>query len=491
MYTGYLVCVPVTSTNTEVTIKKIIEHWILKFGIPTCCHHDLGSGFTSKLFKAILKVFGIKDLPGTSFHSQTQGKVESQNRRLNMCFRASLSDKDFRNYDLYAKYIVFALNCLRSSRTGYSANFLVFSRELTMPRDLFINNDNRLETLKTEEDPLTIQQHAYNLYNQVRDITRRVRDNTKRRAMYMSMQYNKHIKGPFFEKGQYCLVLVNVPKHKYSEKWSGPYLITEKINDWNYIIALNGNEKVINISKMKPYKINKYSKLPESQKRNPASTVEAKNPVTNKSTLSTSTNTPRARDDSDSDDGLIIYFPTDPKTGTNGATNGTSDIGNNVTNAADHEITNNDGNRDVTNNVTNDNTGLAVPVALPSGNSGTPEPSVVETPRSPAIESEADDNEAFFDANSSPSRGRLEVSDETPTSSNKSPRNVLLPDIDRHGKKKGVRITTPAQDLSRSTNVSDLRSTSSTGSRSSIRSGLRDLPKKFYGIGTGKKARKK
>ena len=113
---------------------------------------------------------------------------------------------------------------------------------------------------------------------------------------------------------------------------------------------------------------------------------------------------------------------------------------------------------------------------------------MVNTPHSPAIsiDSEADDNEAFFDADNSPSKGMSGVLD-TPTSSNLARSNILLPDIDRHGRKKGVRITAPAQDLSRSGNVSDLRPTSSNGSRAKSKYVLRDLPKMFYGRKTKKK----
>ena len=61
MFTSYLVCVPVKSTSTEETIRNIIEHWFCRFGMCSNIHHDLGTNFTSKLFKAVLKVFQIKD----------------------------------------------------------------------------------------------------------------------------------------------------------------------------------------------------------------------------------------------------------------------------------------------------------------------------------------------------------------------------------------------------------------------------------------------
>ena len=60
-----------------------------------------------------------------------------------------------------------------------------------------------------------------------------------------------------------CFVLVIVPKHKYADRWAGPYRITEKLSDYLYVVDIKGVKKVVNISKMKAYKPNRYSQLDE------------------------------------------------------------------------------------------------------------------------------------------------------------------------------------------------------------------------------------
>ena len=262
MYSNYLVCVPVKSLNTDISIKVVLEHWLLKHGMPEVILHDLGKAFTSGIFQAVMKIFDIKDTRTTSYHSQCNGRAESQNRRINIAMRVSLSDEQWKDYDLWIKYIVFTLNSLASTRTGYSANFLVFGRELRMPRDLFLKDDDRLEKIRsdiTENDYKKLQ--VYSLYKQISEVTRKVRDNAQKRAMYMCKQYDKHVRGPYFNKGDLCFLLINAPKHKYADKWAGPYLITEKLSDWNYIVDVKGVKKVVSISKMKAYKPNKYSQL--------------------------------------------------------------------------------------------------------------------------------------------------------------------------------------------------------------------------------------
>ena len=459
MFTSYLVCIPVKSMTTEETIKQIIEHWILKFGIPLAIHHDLAKNFTSKFFQTVLRLFEIEDKPGTSFHSQTQGKVESQNRRLNICFRACLTEKEYKNYDLYVKYIVFALNCMRSSRTGYSANFLVFGRELTMARDLFVSNDSRMENLQSSDKTIPLQTHAYEFYKQVRDITRKALEHTKRAVQYQCNQYNKHLNEIEFKKGQYCFLLSNTPKHKYSQKWLGPFEIVEKISSHNYIVNCNGNNKIVNVSKMKLYKGNKYTQIPQSSEYETADDTV----VSNKDKIKSKTAKRKIHDSSSSSEDEIV--------------------------------------------VTFSDSGKATPIrrpnreSSPSSSRGTSTPTNPVTPSTSRME-RSRSTEGFQTPESTPRNpsrvqdlpdntpnSRAATIDQNPgaSSSATSARSISMPDIDRHAISRGLPTQRPARDITRATGVENLEQ------RSSSRYGLRpriNAPKKF-GFPTSSKKSKK
>ena len=262
-FTNYLVCVPVRSTDTETSIKVVLEHWILKFGVPESITHDLGAGFTSGLWKAVMKAFDIKDARTTPKFSQSNGKAEACNKKLNQCLRVTLTPDQWKNYDIYVKYLVFCLNSLRNSRTGMSPNFLVFGRELRMPRDLYIEDDDRLNTMLLNDEELNdkVKQQAYTLYKRVANLTRKARDATQKRVEYMTKQFDKKTQGPYFKSGDWCLLLVLWPKHKYAERWSGPYKVTDVLSQHLYVVEVNGEMKVVSISKMKHYNENKFSRL--------------------------------------------------------------------------------------------------------------------------------------------------------------------------------------------------------------------------------------
>ena len=48
-------------------------------------------------------------------------------------------------------------NCLKSSKIEYSANTLVFGRELTAPRDLFLDDIDRLESIRLSFQTMTLE----------------------------------------------------------------------------------------------------------------------------------------------------------------------------------------------------------------------------------------------------------------------------------------------------------------------------------------------
>ena len=140
-------------------------------------------------------------------------------------------------------------------------NFLVYGRELRMPRDLFVECTDRIDQMLIKDTDLDFQvkKSAYDLYKKVSRCTRIARDNSQRRAKYMMKQYDKRVRGPYFKVGDWCFLLDLWPKHKYADTWKGPYRVVKVLNEHNYVVDTDGKEKVVSISKMKPYRLNKHS----------------------------------------------------------------------------------------------------------------------------------------------------------------------------------------------------------------------------------------
>ena len=274
--TNYTVCVPVKSQGTDCTIKAIIEHWVCRFGVPRVVQTDNGAGFSSKLFEAIMESFNIKHTRSVPYHKQGNGAAEAAIKRINHALRATLTPEQYKDWDIWCKYVMLSLNSLKSHRTGYSANFLVFGRKLNMPRDWWIEENDLQKQCLTDMIPEDMEKmQAYHLYRRVRNLTREVQRNTRKRAEYTAKQYNKNLHEPNFNVGDYIMLLINVKEHKLGPAWRGPYKIIKKINDYNYIVEIDkvkGVTRLTSVTKMQPYAssdnkyANKITNLIERQK---------------------------------------------------------------------------------------------------------------------------------------------------------------------------------------------------------------------------------
>jgi transposase InsO family protein len=55
-FTNYVVCIPIPRINAYTTAWNIINHWIVKFGVPYGILSDQGSDFMSGIIKALYYV---------------------------------------------------------------------------------------------------------------------------------------------------------------------------------------------------------------------------------------------------------------------------------------------------------------------------------------------------------------------------------------------------------------------------------------------------
>lgn len=255
LFTGYIVAVPCKTRESEETIRIIMHHWVLRFGYPKEILADNDSSFTSEYFNAVLAFFDIKPTHGTTYKCSSTSKVERANKRINTALRLTLAENQLKDWDIYLNYVCFALNGLRSRHTGVSPNLLVFGRQLNTPLDLTINGEPVVFERKSKQ-----YGKAYQIYRTVRNIVQRARKNALLDFQYSDNTYNKNLKGPYLQEGQWCYTLINCPKHKFAERWQGPYKIVKKIDDHLYVVELeSGKDKLVNISKMKKYVKSKFS----------------------------------------------------------------------------------------------------------------------------------------------------------------------------------------------------------------------------------------
>ena len=256
-WSNYVVAVAVKSQTAKENIAAIMKHWVLKYGISRELIVDNHPGFTANFFKAVWEYFGCKKTHGTSYKASSTARAEKSNKRINQALRAVIPVGKERDWDLYLDKVVFALNCLKNRRTGFSAHKMVYGREANIPLSLIVEDESSHQPVKASE----ASKDAYKLHQEMKNIIRKVRRNAEVDFLYAQRYHDRNILGPYFKEGDYCYVLVQCPKHKFAPRFRGPFKVTRVINDHLYVVQITpSQEKVVNISKMKHYNLNKYSK---------------------------------------------------------------------------------------------------------------------------------------------------------------------------------------------------------------------------------------
>ena len=127
--TKYAEAVPCITTSPEETCNHLTNTWIARHGCPMTFQLDNGTAFVGELTKELMMRSQVAKAHSTTYHPQTNGLVERQNRTLVLLLRVYCS-----RYMTDWKDI---LGSTQHSTTGISANMMLTGHENTMPLPFF------------------------------------------------------------------------------------------------------------------------------------------------------------------------------------------------------------------------------------------------------------------------------------------------------------------------------------------------------------------
>ena len=108
---------------------------ISRHGCPTKLLTDLGTQFTSNLFKSVCEMLGIELLHSSAYHHQCNGKVERFNRFL-VNTLGTVVNASMKNWDLLLDNVLFVYRINYNRTLDDSPFYLLYGRDIVMPQDL-------------------------------------------------------------------------------------------------------------------------------------------------------------------------------------------------------------------------------------------------------------------------------------------------------------------------------------------------------------------
>ena len=222
-FTKLAEAVPCQTASAEENCDHLITHWISRYGFPMTFQSDNGKAFVGDLTKELMKRSHIAQAHSTTYHPQTNGLVERQNRTLVNILRVYCS-RYMTDWDKYLPQVVGAYNSTQHSTTGISPFMILMGRERAMPLTFFYPEYEGKRT-----SPQAYVKEATWRQQELNELCRR---NTAQAQMRQRKKYDEKIlQAKPYEVGQNVWVFQNViPPNgtkKLLKRWRGPVMITE------------------------------------------------------------------------------------------------------------------------------------------------------------------------------------------------------------------------------------------------------------------------
>jgi hypothetical protein len=239
---------PTTSTlDSQGFVKLFLDNVWKLHGTSDKIISDRGPQMSARSFRDICKKLGVELALSTAYHPQTDGQSERTNQEVEQALRTVISYHQDDWVD-WLPVIEFALNNRYHSglkTTPFYANYGYHPHIGSLPRIQ--------SPIESVED----------FVDHIHEVQKNTEKSLTRAAEDMKKFYDRHRgQTPEFEVGQKVLLdnsdlALSRPSRKLSERYSGPFEVTEKIGSHAYKLALPTYWKnvhpVFNVSKIYPY----------------------------------------------------------------------------------------------------------------------------------------------------------------------------------------------------------------------------------------------
>ena len=116
--------------------EAVINTWIARHGCPMAFQSDNGTAFVGELTKELMRRSQVAQAHSTTYHPQTNGLVERQNRTLVSMLRVYCS-RYMTDWDRYLPQVMRAYNSTQHSTTGVSPYMMLTGHEKSLPLTFF------------------------------------------------------------------------------------------------------------------------------------------------------------------------------------------------------------------------------------------------------------------------------------------------------------------------------------------------------------------
>ena len=214
---------PMKNKCADTVANILVEHIILRFGMPMVIYSDQGREFENGLMKSLCTLLGCTKTRTAPYHPESDGMIERFNRTCLMMLSMFVNDRR----DNWHKLLPFVMLAYRTSvneSTGYSPFRLLMGEECPLPQDV---STPELRTNREHD----VSPHPFATW--VRDALEvaydHVRESFNKKAARRKRLYDTKAVNRKFPLGSWVLrYYPPAAQHKLGSPWIGPQQVVRQ-----------------------------------------------------------------------------------------------------------------------------------------------------------------------------------------------------------------------------------------------------------------------
>lgn len=219
---------PLEDVTAYTVARTFVHQWVSRFGVPRELTTDRGGQFESELFFQVTSLLGSHHIRTTSYHPQSNGKVERWHRVLKSALKSAPDDD-------WVERLPIILLALRNApaESGHSSAEILFGQTLHLPGEFFSPSE------KTPMEPSGFVPLLRERLAQLRPGP--VRFKSPRSVfVHPELKVTSHV-----------FVRVDAVKQPLQRPYTGPFRVIQRHEKY-FVLDINGREDSVSIDRLKP-----------------------------------------------------------------------------------------------------------------------------------------------------------------------------------------------------------------------------------------------
>ena len=240
--------IPLRNIKAETIATALIKFFTI-FGLPKEIQSDQGSNFMSRVFQQLIYRIGAKQIISSAYHPESQGALERFHSTLKTMIRIFCVENE-KDWDEGVHLLLFAARESVQESLGFSPFELVFGHNVRGPLSL-LN-----EQWSYSDTQIGLLDYVLKFKERLRKACELAKQNLQSAQHKMKTWYDRKARSRSFGPGDKVLVLFPLQGNPLQAKCHGPYEISSKLSDLNYVVKTPDRRKstqLCHINMLKPY----------------------------------------------------------------------------------------------------------------------------------------------------------------------------------------------------------------------------------------------